>query len=68
MKDLQIKMKRKSKKQKSPDLNRYVVLDDDVVNIPFRIIKNNHNNKCIKYHKRRKAKPANLESKSDPQN
>lgn len=55
-------MKHKSKKQRSPDHNKYIVLDD-VSNIPFRIIKNNSNNKCMKYHKRRERKPVNLELK-----
>ncbi len=41
-------MKRKSKKQRSPDHNRYIVLDD-VVNITFRIKKNKKYNKCIKF-------------------
>ena len=57
----------KRKKQRSPDLNRYVVLDDDVTNIPFRIIKNSTNNKCIRFSHTHLEKPKNLELKSNPQ-
>ena len=41
-------MKRKSKKERSPDHNSYIVLDD-VTNITFRIKKNKKYNKCIKF-------------------
>lgn len=55
-------MKRKSKKQRSPDHNRYIVLDD-IRNITFRIKKNKKYNKCIKFNHTQLEEQKNLELK-----